>query len=113
MDHVDCLHDDIIGVVSDTCIPQVLYVAFLEIYVWFSVAKLLRVIINMLVSDIQLLMWLTKTYEINIMLLLCVCMCEGAVHLWLDHLTAHQEGCCCCFLEQGTLLTLLQSTQLY
>ena len=43
---------------------------------------------------------------------------EAAVPLWLEHWTADRDVpsstlSCCCFLEQGTLLTLLQSTQLY
>ena len=57
MYHRDYLHDNIVKAISDTCIPQVLNEPLLEIHVGFSVAKLLHVIINMVVSNIQLPMW--------------------------------------------------------
>ena len=47
----------------------------------------------------------------------------GSTVLWLEHWPGDRKVagsmpscvsyCCCCFLEQGTLLSLLQFTQLY
>ena len=48
---------------------------------------------------------------------------RGSTALWFEHWPGDRKVpgsmpsaiscCCCCFLEQGTLLSLLQSTQLY
>ena len=51
----------------------------------------------------------------------CVCLCvRGSSTLiiivyWIadQDVFSSVPSCCCCFLEQGTSLTLLQSTQLY
>ena len=59
--------------------------------------------------------------QLSAVLFLCTALWRGSTALWFEHWPGDRKVpgsmpssvSCCCFLEQGTLLSLLQSTQLY